>query len=125
MNSHPTPGKGHVAAFGTFGDLSDLVDGEPILDNIGLIVKTCNEGTNARMILDTKQSGAKHVTSQAQRVTLPRLFDAILQLLFLLTCVAAGAKGILEAVKAFVLDFSDAFWQIPINPAEQKYFCAI
>ena len=29
-----------------------------------------------------------------------------------------------EEVDAFVLDFTDAFWQIPISPAEQKYFCA-
>ena len=25
---------------------------------------------------------------------------------------------------AFVLDFSDAFWQIPIKREEQKFFCA-
>ena len=28
-------------------------------------------------------------------------------------------------MSAFVLDFSDAFWQIPISPAEEKHFCDI
>ena len=73
------------------------------------------------MILDTKESGVKLVTSQTQRVILPRLFDAILQLLFLMTCMTYGMA---EGLAAFVLDFSDAFWQIPILQEEQKFFCA-
>ena len=113
--------KGHIVAFDTYAELAQFADAEePILNKLGLIVKTRNGITKARMILDTKQSGVKHITSQAQRVTLPRLFDAILQLFYLLTLVLAGN---LDAVEAFVLDFSDAFWQIPISPAEQKYFC--
>ena len=76
------------------------------------------------MILDTKESGVKTITSQAQRVRLPRLFDAILQILFLLACVASGVSGACEMVETFVLDFSDAYWQIPIHKAEQQFFCA-
>jgi len=34
---------------------------------------------------------------------------------------AVGASG---SLIAFVLDFSDAFWQIPLQPQEMKYFCA-
>ena len=94
----------------------------PILNKLGLIVKAHSAITKARMILDTKQSGVKHVTPQAQRVTLPRLFDAILQLLYLLTCMMAGVAR--QAVSARVLDFSDAFWQIPISSSEQQFFCA-
>ena len=29
-----------------------------------------------------------------------------------------------EKVTVFVLDFSDAFWQIPINMGERRFFCA-
>ena len=32
--------------------------------------------------------------------------------------------GSTEGVSSFVLDFSDAFWQIPLSPAEQKHLCA-
>ena len=44
------------------------------------------------MILDTKQSGVKTITGQLQRVILPRLFDAILQLLYVL-CLALDGDG--------------------------------
>ena len=60
--------KGHVVVFDTFEELSDSVDGTPILNKIGLVLKTRNGVANARMILDMKQSGVKHATSQAQRV---------------------------------------------------------
>ena len=99
--------KGHIMAFDTYAELCEFVDSpNPIMNKLGLIVKTRNGITKARMILDTKQSGVKRITSQAQRVTLPRLFDAILQLLFLQSVVAAGDS---TSVSAFVLDFSDAF----------------
>ena len=70
-------------------------------------MKTRNGITKARMILDSKQSGVKTVTSQAQRVPVPRLFDAILQILCLLTFVAAGVNDVWEMVEAFVLEISD------------------
>ena len=115
--------KGHIMAFDTYQELCDFVgSANPILNKLGLIAKTRNGITKARMILDTKQSGVKLITSQGQRVTLPRLFDAILQLLFLQAVMTTDADS--ESVTAFVLDFSDAFWQIPISPAEQKIFRA-
>ena len=94
---------------------------ERILNKLGLIVKTRNGITKAQMILDTKQSGVKRITSQAQRVTLPRFFDAILQMLYLLSCIEEGSTA---GGSAFVLGFSDAFWQTPISLAEQQRFCA-
>ena len=113
--------KGHLVAFDTHAELAAFVDSdEPILNKLGLIAKTRNGITKARMILDTKQSGVRRITSQAQRVTLPRLFDAILQMLYLLSCIEEGSA---VGVSAFVLDSPDAFWQIPISPAEQKHFC--
>ena len=58
--------------------------------------------------LGTKQSGGKRMTAKAERVTQPRLFDATLRLLRLLAIVTSADT----AVIAFVLDFSDAYWQI-------------
>ena len=114
--------KGHLRAFDTHAELADFFnDDEPIMSKLGLIIKTPNCITKARMILDTKQSGVKRITSQAQRVTPPRLFDAILQMLYLLSCIEEGSTA---GVSAFVLEFPDAFRQIPISPAEQKHFCA-
>ena len=62
----------------------------------------------------------KWPTAKTQRVILPRLFDAVLRLLMLLSMVTSAD----EAIAAFVLDFSDAFWQIPIRPEELRFLCA-
>jgi len=60
------------------------------------------------------------MTAESERATLHRLFDAILRLLFLMATVSTPDV----AVNAFVLDFSDAYWQIPLRDDERKYFCA-
>ena len=72
------------------------------------------------MILDTNESGVKHATQKTNRVTLPRIFEAILKCLILLTLVQSPQ----EMVNGFVLDYKDAFWQIPLRDEEQRFFCA-
>ena len=42
-----------------------------------------------------------------QRVIVPRLFDAILRLLFLISLIGLGATS--ESISAVVLDFSNTF----------------
>ena len=88
--------KGHLMAFDTLQELEEFVQGEVILNKLGLIVKTRNGVTKARMILDTKESGVKTVTAQGQRITLPRMFDAIIPILFLLSCMAAAAGAVID-----------------------------
>ena len=116
--------KGHLVAFDKKEQLTGYVEGTPprtpILNKIGLIVKTRNGTTKVRTILDTKQSGVKRMTTKTERITLPRLFDAVLRLLFLMASVTTPEV----AVNAFVLDFSDAYWQMPLRDDERKYFCA-
>lgn len=91
------------------------------MNKIGLITKVRNGVSKARMILDTKESGVEQITTKTQRVTLPRPFDAVLRMLGLLAlCTAAAA----EAISAFVLELRDAFWQIPLHPEEQSFYCA-
>ena len=115
--------KDHIAAFDTLEELEQFVGGDVALNKLGLIIKTRAGVTKARMILDTKQSKVKHASTQGQRVTLPRPFDAILHLLFLMT-VSMACVGGADALISFVLDFSDAFWQVPLLQQEFKYYCA-
>ena len=85
---------GHLAEFDTMQELNEFVGATPdepaILNKLGLIVKIRNGIKKARMILDTKASGVKAITTQAQRINLPRLFDSILQISVLLTFAAAS-----------------------------------
>ena len=50
----------------------------------------------------------------------PRLFDAILRMLFLMSCMTGAAN---EIILAMVLDYTQAFWQVLIRPKERKCFC--
>ena len=97
-------------------ELTTYLHGEsPILSKLGLIIK----GPKKRMILDTKESGLKHCAAKHQRVLLPRLLDAVTQALSLMSTLGPGM-----AMQWFVLDFGDAFWQIPLDPRERRFFCA-
>ena len=117
--------KGHIVGFESYDELAEFVQGRPVLSKLGLILKTRNNITKARLILDTKESGIKLATSQWHRVILPRLYDAILQLPALLALPDGSEKETIAAsVEALVLDFSDAYWQIPIRKEEQRFFCA-
>ena len=71
------------------------------------------------MILDTKQSGIKTCSAKYQRVILPRLLDTIMMALQLYA--ACDRK---QSVEFFVLDFTEAFWQVPLNPEERRFFAA-
>ena len=62
------------------------------------------------------------MSGKHQRVILPRLLDAVLRLLYLMSIAVLDPA---KSITAFVLDFTQAFWQIPIAPEERKFFCAM
>ena len=70
--------KGHMASFEPHVKLTEFLGEAPVLNKLGLIVRTRNNVTNARMILDTKESGVKKITAKTQSVVPPSLFDAVL-----------------------------------------------
>ena len=118
----------HLAEFDSYDELSRFVkaaEAEPaVLNKIGLIVKVKqdeagNPVEKARMILDTKESGVGALSGKHQRVILPRLLDAVLRLLYLMSIAVLDPA---KSITAFVLDFTQAFWQIPIAPEERKFF---
>ena len=110
--------KGHLKSFSSLDELRSFLGEEPILNKIGLIVKSKNGKTKTRMILDTKVSNLKACSRKAQRVLLPRLLDAIVQGLENYSKCEQD-----ESLDWFVLDFSEAFWQVPLEPSERRFFC--
>ena len=55
------------------------------------------------------------------QLLLPRLLDVVYLTMQLLTIAAAGGVG----VEYMVLDFKEAFWQLPLSPEERRFFCAM
>lgn len=111
--------KGHLKSFDSLDDLRVFLGGaDPILNKIGIISKERAGVVKKRMILDTKVSGLKSRSAKHQRVLLPRLMDAIMQGLSLQSKCNED-----QDMEWFVLDFVEAFWQVPLAPAERRFFC--
>ena len=62
-------------------------------------------------------SGMSRRTRETRRVVLPRLSDLIQDLLAL-----SGTQSEEQGAEVFVLDFTDAFWLIPLVLSERRHF---
>ena len=78
-----------------------------------------NPSPRTRIILDAKQSQVTRATRRLYKSELPRISDAVYDLLALMSTARPG-----EIVTQFVADIVDAFWLIPINKDEQRFFVA-
>jgi len=103
-----------IKQFDTLEEMVTYLGDDPILSKFGMVVKVRFDKVKKRLILDSKKSGVSAAASKLERVILPRLLDAALDILHLL---ATGKE-----VEVMVLDFSDAFWLLPLAPEERKWF---
>ena len=74
---------------------------DPILSQIGLIIKVKDGREKKRIILDVKRAGVTRVTRRSYRVVLPRTQDAVNDALALLAaCVSEeDAEALVEALE--------------------------
>lgn len=107
--------RGWLLEFNTLKELKDFLGTEPVLSKFGLVIKERAGVVRKRLILDAKASGISEVASKKERILLPRILDVAHNVLNL---QAVGP----EDVELFILDFSDAFWLLPLPPEERKWF---
>ena len=111
-----------------------------MLSRFGLVIRTRNNKTKKRIILDLKESLISALSGRTNRVVLPRLTDHILALLEELDIIydedsaeVDDLPDLIEDddddddddsfdVEQFILDFCEAFWQVPLRPDERRYF---
>ena len=96
----------------------------PFSLKLGCIVKTrvndLGESiTKVRIILDAKQSGVTGATERRYKNELPRLTDAVSDILHLMSSIKPG-----ETIVQFVADIVDAFWLVPLAHGERRWFVA-
>ena len=102
---------------------------DPVVSKIGVITKVRNNVEKKRIVLDAKQSKISLSSRKVESVVLPRAMDLIWDILDLLLEAKALPEGFLEnhnaaEIELFIMDFADAFWQIPLAPDERKFFTA-
>ena len=108
---------GKLRAYPSLQSCTADLGAEPVLSRFGLIIKTKNGRVKRRIILDCKQSGLSMKTRRRFRIVLPRLTDAVRDILILMI-----NKLPPESIEEFVLDFTDAFWAIPLAKEERRWF---
>ncbi len=89
--------------------------GDVTYNKIGVIAKVKQQLVKIRLIHDLRRSGVNAKVVMNERIVLPRLMDVVTDLLKLMK--EAGAADWDE----LVLDFRDAFKQLKVDEAEQKY----
>jgi hypothetical protein len=72
------------------------------------------------LILDCKRSGLTRSSRRSERSLLPRVTDAVGDVMELSACPSVGAEA--YTMMLGVLDFSDAFWLIPLHKDERRFF---
>ena len=87
---------------------------------MAMITKVSADRIKRRLILDCKVSDTNAGTVQSERIIFPLVTDVVDDSLFLLSQCA----NLSEQVELIVLDFKDAFWQLPLLKCERKYFVA-
>ena len=72
-----------------------------------------------RIILDAKKSQVTAATARRYKSELPRVTDALHDILALMSNLKPG-----DVLAQMIADITDAFWLIPLHPAERRFFVA-
>ena len=93
-----------------------------MLSRFGIIKRERYGKLKKRVILDVRQSNVKFATTRTHRIPLPRGYDVTLDILGSL-----GRRPLVseERFELMVLDFSDAFWCVPLAPSERRFFVGV
>ena len=112
---------GWLREFDTLEELTVFVDGPPILNKFACISKTRLDGTvKRRIIMDSKKSLVTDASKKQYKAVLPRATDLITDFL---ACLSESQPG--DELDGFVCDADDAFWQVPLDPRERKFYCSM
>ena len=117
--------KGYLSCHDTLeGCVSFLGGSTPVLSKLGCIVKVKENELGqvikkTRIILDAKQSRVTKATERRYKSELPRIVDAVHDILELMSTLKPG-----EVITQMVADVVDAFWLAPLHQTEMKYFTA-
>jgi hypothetical protein len=91
---------------------------EFVVNKMACVLKEKDDGSvKLRLITDMRRSGVNAHVKLHERIVLPRLCDAVADLLSLLELPGDGDNG----VEMMVSDFADAFHSMGVHPSERKH----
>ena len=114
---HEFVDKGFLKAFDSLQECEGYLGGKPVLSRFGQVTKVRFGKLKRRLILDVKQSRVKESTQKVHRVPLPRGTDVVCDIMDMLYKHPLGTD---EKLDLLVLDFVDAFWNVPFINCRTK-----
>ena len=115
--------KGYLRAFNSLQECEAYLGAKPILSKFACLSRERYDAvsgewkTKRRVILDSKASDVKSASSRQYRTVLPRIMDAVNDVMHLMD--KADRQQQLEHL---VLDASDAFWELILHPQERRFY---
>ena len=88
-----------------------------IISKLALITTEKDGQLKHRLILDCRVSGTNSATTKWERIVLPTVGDVIADVMHL-----KQRSGKDQPVWFYVCDFTDAFYKVPLDPEEQRFF---
>ena len=108
-----------MKAFDSLPECEEYLEGTPVLSLFGQVTKVRFGKLKRRLILDVRQSRVKEGTRKVHRVPLPRATDVVYDIMDMLHKLPLGTD---EQLDLLVLDFVDAFWNVPLMASERRFF---
>ena len=120
--------KGFLHRCGSLEECKKFLGGaDPILNKFACIEKykwvdaTGEWKVKRRIIMDSLRSGVKAASRRQYKSVLPRITDAIASLIKAMKECAEMPMSE-EEVEQFVIDATDAFWELGLRPEERRFF---
>ena len=105
----------YVQKIGTWEDVVKLFGDAVIVSKLAAVIKERSDGSlKVRLIVDFLRSGVNACLKVGERVVLPRLRDALRNIMWMQTKAEGG-----DGIELFVADFMDAFHTLPVNDDEK------
>ena len=108
--------KGWLKACDTLQEAESFAGAKIHPSKLVVVVKVSGGKEKRRLTLDSKRSGLRPATKKPERAVLPRITDVVEDSLDMLEGAMPGE------LEYLVLDFSDAFFSVPLHPRERKHF---
>ena len=111
--------RGWLERYQNYQEVVDALGVKPVLSKLGIIEKISSGKLKRRVIVDSKRSGVSAAARKPERIVLPRIQDLVDNTLKQMI-VAKDRNDDDMTSEWVVIDFSDAFFIVPLAKAERK-----
>ena len=111
--------RGLLETLNSIEEVQNYLGEKPVLSIVGVLTEVIGDKLKKRVIVDSHRSGVSSSTTKPERLVLPRVMDTVDD--FMIQRQSATHFG--KHTDFVVLDFTSAFFIIPLAWEERRFFC--